>query len=97
MRRVIIMPKYVIERELPGAGLLSGSELRAISQKSVETLDGMAGRAQWIQSYVTDDKLFCVYIADDVDAVREHATTGGFPCNKVNRIQTMIDPTTAEV
>ena len=91
------MPKYVIERELPGAGLLSPSELQAISQKSVETLDGMAGRAQWIQSYVTDDKIFCVYVADDVDAVREHAETGGFPCNKVNRIQTMIDATNAEV
>lgn len=90
------MPKYVIEREIPGAGLLSASELQAISQKSVETLDGMAGRAQWVQSFVTDDKLFCVYIADDVEAVREHAATGGFPCNQVNRIQAMIDPTTAE-
>lgn len=90
------MPKYVIEREIPGAGLLSASELQAISQKSVETLDGMAGRAQWVQSYVNDDKLFCVYIADDVEAVREHATAGGFPCNKISQIQNMIDPTTAE-
>ena len=90
------MPKYVIEREIPGAGLLSASELLAISQKSVETLDGMAGRAQWVQSYVTDDKLFCIYIADDVAAVREHAAAGGFPCNKVNQIQNMIDPSSAE-
>lgn len=90
------MPKFVIEREIPGAGLLSASQLQAISQKSVETLDGMAGRAQWIQSYVTDDKLFCIYIADDVEAVREHAAAGGFPCNEVHSIQTMIDPTTAE-
>ena len=90
------MPKFVIERELPGAGSLSSSELQAISQKSVETLDGMAGRAQWIQSYVTDDKIFCVYIADDVEAVQEHATTGGFPCNRVNTVRTMIDATTAE-
>lgn len=96
MRRVIIMPKFVIEREVPGAGSLSGAELRAMSQTSVETLDGMAGRAQWIQSYVTDDKIFCVYIADDVEAVREHATTAGFPCNAVSAVRTMIDATTAE-
>lgn len=85
-----------LRREIPGAGLLSAFELQAISQKSVETLDGMAGGAQWVQSYVTDDKLFCVYIADDVEAVREHAAAGGFPCNKVNWIQNMIDPSTAE-
>ena len=91
------MPKYVIERELPGAGSLSDDELQAISQKSVEVLDGMAGRAQWLETYVTDDKLFCVYIADDVAAVQEHATAGGFPCNAVNRVRTSIDPTTAEL
>ena len=91
------MPKYVIERELPGAGQLSGDDLQAISQKSVEVLDSMAGRAQWLQTYVTDEKLFCVYIADDVEAVREHAQAGGFPCNAVNRVATIIDPTTAEV
>ena len=90
------MPKYVIERELPGAGRLSGDELQAISQKSVEVLDSMAGRAQWLQTYVTDDKLFCVYIADDEAAVQEHATAGGFPCNGVHRVATIIDPTTAE-
>jgi hypothetical protein len=90
------MPKYVIERELPGAGRLTGDELQAISQKSVETLDAMAGRAQWLESFVTTDKLYCVYIADDEAAVREHATTGGFPCNSVARVATLIDPTTAE-
>ena len=90
------MPKYVIERELPNAGQLSRDELQAVSQKSVEVLDSMAGRAQWLQTYVTDDKLFCVYIADDEAAVREHATSGGFPCNAVHRVATMIDPTTAE-
>jgi hypothetical protein len=90
------MPKYVIERDLPGAGGLGSDELQAISQKSVEVLDSMAGRAQWLQTYVTDDKLFCVYIADDVDAVREHAKAGGFPCNAVQRVGTIIDPTTAE-
>ena len=91
------MPKYVIERNLPGAGNLSSDDLRAISQKSVEVLDSMAGRAQWLQSYVTDDKLFCVYIADDEATVEEHANCGGFPCNAVRRVGTIIDPTTAEM
>ena len=91
------MPKYVIERDLPGAGRLSEADLQAISQKSVEVLDSMAGRAQWLQTYVTDDKLFCVYIADDEQAVREHATAGGFPCTAVQRVGTIIDPTTAEL
>ena len=91
------MPKYVIERELPGAGRLSDDELVAISQKSNEVLDSMAGRAQWIHTFVTDEKLICVYIADDENAVREHATAGGFPCTAVNRVATMIDPTTPEM
>ena len=90
------MPTYVIERGLPGAGQLSGDELQAISQKSVEVLDGMAGRAQWLESFVTGDKLYCVYIADDEATVREHATCGGFPCDSVSRVATIIDPTTAE-
>lgn len=90
------MPKYVIERELPGAGGLSRDELQGISQKSVEVLDSMAGRAQWLETYVTDDKLFCVYIADDEAAVKEHATAGGFPVNNIAHVQTVIDPTTAE-
>ncbi|HEX7166655.1 MAG TPA: DUF4242 domain-containing protein [Acidimicrobiales bacterium] len=91
------MPKYVIERPLPGAGKLSADELQAIAQKSVEVLDSMAGRAQWLHTFVTDDKLFCVYIADDEAAVREHAQAGGFPCTEVNHVTTIIDPTTAEV
>ena len=91
------MPKYVIERDLAGAGDLTADDLQGISQKSVEVLDGMAGRAQWLQTYVTDDKLFCVYIADDEKAVEEHAAAGGFPCTAVRRVRTIIDPTTADV
>ncbi len=90
------MPKFVIERPLPEAGKLSSDDLQKISQKSCEVLDGLAGRAQWLQSFVTDDKLYCVYIADDEAAVREHAQTGGFPCTEVNEVRTVIDPTTAE-
>jgi hypothetical protein len=90
------MPKFVIERSLPGAGVLTDAELQGISAKSVEVLDSMAGRAQWIESFVTDDKLYCVYIADDAEAVAEHARAGGFPCDSARRVRTMIDPTTAE-
>ena len=90
------MPKYVIERDLPDAGKLTSNELHGISQKSVEVLDSMAGRAQWLQTYVTDDKLFCVYIADDEATVREPANGGGFPVTAVRRVRTIIDPTTAE-
>lgn len=89
------MPKYVIERELPGAGALTGPELQAISRKSVDVLSGMSGRAQWLESYVTDDKLYCVYIADGPDSVREHAEVGGFPCDTISTVRTVIDPTTA--
>jgi hypothetical protein len=88
------MPKYVIERTLPGAGTLTADELEAIAQKSNEVLDSMAGRAQWIQSYVAEDKLYCVYIADDKDAIREHAQAGGFPCDTAFLVSTIIDPTT---
>ena len=91
------MPKYVIERDLPGAGQLSGDELCAVSQQSVEVLATMAPRAQWLQSYVTDDKLFCVYLADDPETVREHAAKGGFPVTAVHRVRNIIDPSTAEV
>ena len=91
------MPKYVIERELAGAGQLGGDELQAISQKSNEVLAGMAPRAQWLQSYVADDRLFCVYIADDPEAVREHAKCGGFPVTAIHEVRRVIDPTTAEV
>ncbi|HKN92221.1 MAG TPA: DUF4242 domain-containing protein [Acidimicrobiia bacterium] len=90
------MPKFVIERPLPGAGGFSAEDLQAIAQKSNEVLDGMAGRAQWLQSFVTGDKIYCVYIADDEAAVREHAQAGGFPCTEVNQVRTIIDPTTAE-
>ena len=90
------MPKYVIERTIPGAGKLTKKQLHDISQKSNEVLDGMAGRAQWLQTYVTDDKLFCVYIADDVDTVAEHANCGGFPMDAALRVRTIIDPTTGE-
>ena len=90
------MPKFVIERDLPGAGKLSAAELQGISQKSCGVLNGMGPKIQWLQSYVTDDKIYCVYIAPDEATVREHATKGGFPANRVSRIRAMIDPTTSE-
>ena len=90
------MPKYLIEREIPGAGDLSQQELQAISQKSCGVLREMGPQIQWVESYVTGDKIYCVYIAPDEDAVREHATQGGFPANRVSEIKRMIDPTTAE-
>ena len=90
------MPKYVIERDMPGAGQLSTDELRAASQKSNEVLSSMMPRPQWLQSYVTEDKLYCVYIADSADTVREHARCGGFPADAVSEVATMIDPTTGE-
>jgi hypothetical protein len=90
------MPKYVIERELPGAGQLGGDELQAISQKSNEVLAAMAPRAQWLHSYVADDRLFCLYIADDPESIREHARCGGFPVTAIHQVHRVIDPTTAE-
>jgi hypothetical protein len=90
------MPKFVIEREIPGAGKLSPQELQAISQKSCNVLKGMGPQIQWVQSYVTDDKIYCVYTAPNEEAVREHAKQGGFPANKVSRVWSVIDPTTAE-
>ena len=90
------MPKFVIEREIPGAGKLSREELRAISQKSCGVLQSMGPKVQWLQSFVTDDKIYCIYIAPDANAVRQHATQGGFPANSVARIREVIDPTTAE-
>jgi len=90
------MPMFVIERELPGAGSLSAAELHTISAKSNQVLADMAPRAQWQHSYVTADKLYCVYIAEDEAAVVEHADCGGFPANKVSRVGTVIDPTTGE-
>ncbi len=90
------MPKYVIEREIPGAGKLSAQELQAISQKSCGVLNQMGPQIQWVQSYVTDDKIYCVYIAPNEEMVREHARQGGFPANHVSAVKLMIDPTTAE-
>lgn len=90
------MPKYLIERDLPGAGQLSRAELSEVSKTSVEVLAMMAPRAQWLQSYITDDKLFCVYVADDPETVREHAKKGGFPVTSVYRVRSIIDPTTAD-
>jgi hypothetical protein len=90
------MPKYVIEREIPGAGTLSNAELHEISKKSNSVLAGMAPRAQWLQSYVTDDKIYCVYIADDAETVREHAGCGGFPADTIAEVCSVIDPTTGE-
>ncbi len=90
------MPKYLIEREIPGAGKLSAQELQAISQKSCGVLNQMGPQIQWVQSYVTDDKIYCVYIAPNEEMVREHARQGGFPANRVSAIRSVIDPTTAE-
>lgn len=90
------MPKYVIERELPGAGKLSPETLQAISQKSCGVLNGLGPRIQWVQSYVTDDKIYCIYIAPNKELVLEHARQGGFPANSVAEVRGMIDPTTAE-
>jgi len=90
------MPKYVIERDIPGAGSIPPADLQAISQKSCGVLKGMGPQIQWVQSYVTGDKIYCIYIAPDEAAVREHARQGGFPANRVSEVKTMIDPTTAE-
>ncbi len=90
------MPKFVIEREIPGAGSLSAEELQAVSQKSCGVLRSMGPQIQWLHSYVTDDKIYCVYVAPNEDEVRKHAELGGFPANSVARVRRMIDPTTAE-
>ena len=90
------MPKFVIERHIPGAGQLTPEQLKAISKKSCSVLDAMGPHIQWQESFVTDDKVYCVYIAPDEAAIREHATRGRFPANSVQELRTMIDPTTAE-
>ena len=90
------MPKFVIERELVGAGKLPKQELQAISQKSCSVLQSMGPQIQWVQSFVTDDKIYCVYIAPDEATVKAHAQKGGFPANVVARVRSVIDPTTAE-
>jgi Nickel responsive protein SCO4226-like len=90
------MPKFIIERDIPKAGSLSSGQLQAISQKSCEVLRGMGAETQWVESYVTDDRIYCVYLAPNEDAVRKHAQQGGFPANRISRIRSVIDPTTAE-
>ena len=90
------MPKFVIEREIPNAGKLSKAELQGISQKSCGVLSSMGPQIQWVQSYVTDDKIYCVYIAPNEEAVRQHAKQGGFPANRVSQVRMVIDPTTSE-
>lgn len=90
------MPKYVIEREIPGAGKLSVQELKGIAQKSCGVLNKMGPQIQWNESFVTDDKIYCVYVAPNEALVREHARQGGFPANRVSEVKTMIGPTTAE-
>jgi hypothetical protein len=96
MTRSPTMPQYVIERDLAGAGKLSAAELQAISRKSNEVLRKMGAEIQWVQSYVTDDKIYCVYRAENEDAIRRHAEVGGFPANKISRVKTTIDPTTGD-
>jgi hypothetical protein len=90
------MPKYVIEREIAGAGKLTSAELQGISAKSCGVLQNLGPSIQWVESYVTDDKIYCVYIAPSEALIREHARQGGFPANKVSEVRTVIDPTTAE-
>ena len=90
------MPRYVIEREIPGAGRLSADELKAISQKSCSVLESLGPQIQWQQSYVTDDKVYCVYIAPNEELVREHARLGGIPADRVSEVTAVIDPITAE-
>ncbi len=90
------MPKFVIEREIPGAGGLSPQQLQAIAQKSCSVLKSIGPQIQWVQSYVTDDKIYCVYVAPDEATIRRHAKEGGFPANRVSRVRSVIDPTTSE-
>lgn len=90
------MPKYVIERSIPGAGGFSPEKLADISRTSNGVLTEMAPRVQWVQSYVTDDKIYCIYLAEDADAVREHASRGGFPADAISQVHSMFDPTTGE-
>jgi hypothetical protein len=90
------MPKYLIEREIPGAGNLSQADLQSISQTSCGVLQKMGPQIQWVQSYVTGDKVYCVYISPNEEMIRDHAQQGGFPANRISEIKSVIDPTTAE-
>ncbi|MDD4915790.1 MAG: DUF4242 domain-containing protein [Methylococcales bacterium] len=89
------MPKFIVERDIPGAGSLTVTDLQAISQKSCNVLREMGPRIQWLESFVTADKIYCIYIADSQDAIRQHAEQGGFPANRIEEIKTVIDPVTA--
>ena len=90
------MPKYIIERELPGAGDLGDDQIQGISQKSCQVLTELGPQIQWVESFVTDDKIYCVYIAPNKEMVEEHAQKGGFPANKISQVRRIIDPTSAE-
>ena len=90
------MPKYIIEREIPGAGELSAADMKGISQKSCSVLKNLGPQIQWVESYVTDNKVYCVYIAPDEAMIRQHAEQGGFPANSISKVKTIIDPTTSE-
>jgi predicted Rdx family selenoprotein len=90
------MPKYIIERELPGAGNLEEDQIRGISQKSCQVLGNLGPQIQWVESFVTDDKIYCVYIAPNEELIKEHAKEGGFPADKISKVRRMIDPTSAE-
>ncbi len=90
------MPKYIIERELPGAGELGDDQIQGISQKSCKVLKDMGPQIQWVESFVTDDKIYCVYIAPSKELIEKHAQQGGFPANKISKVRRMIDPTSAE-
>ncbi len=92
----VTVPKYVIEREIPGAGNIGPEDMQAISQKSCSVLSELGPQVQWVQSYVTEDKIYCIYIAPNKEMVLEHAKRGGFPANSVAEVKRMIDPTTAE-
>ena len=90
------MPKYIIERDIPGAGNLSADDLQGVSQKSCSVLKSMGPQIQWVESQVTDDKVYCTYIAPDAESIKQHAAEGGFPANRISEIKATIDPTTAE-
>ena len=90
------MPKYVIERELPGAGNLTDAQIQGISQKSSQVLDRLGPQIQWVESFVTDDKIYCIYISPNKEMIEKHAAEGGFPANKISEIKRTIDPTSAE-
>jgi hypothetical protein len=90
------MPKFIIEREIPGAGNLSSAELQSVAQTSCNVLSSLGPQIQWLESYVTGDKVYCVYIAPNEEMIRDHAQQGGFPANRISEVKTIIDPTTAE-